>query len=303
MKEVMQKSNDPLVSFIAVCFNHKPYIADCINSLVKQSYQNKEIIVYDNGSTDGSLEELQQLQRRYGFKLICQENIGQSRTVNKAIHEAKGKYISFISTDDIWTLDKIEITVNFLENCDQQIAVCGGNAITIDHNGKIFRKQTFSEYHELIFDDVFLYGRIIPALTSLIRREAIIQVGGVSEKQTGEDTPMWLRLTYHGYRIAFLNNLLGFYRHHDKNITHQRENIVEEIKMIYQDYSHLPTYEKALSNKFFRTFSRYSKIDKRYSFRFLKYVKFKHLTSKEIVYSLIFLFMPYGLIRRITRVI
>lgn len=292
-----------MVSIVAVCYNHKPFISDCIHSLVKQSYAHTEIIVYDNGSTDGSAELLQELQHEYGFELILQENIGLPKTLNMAIEKAKGKYISLTSTDDYWPLDKIEIAVSFMETCDQKIVVCGGNAIKIDKDGDIFRKQTFAKYHELTFEDVFLEGKIIPALTSLIRKEVLVEVGGYDERQKGEDTPMWLKITNHGYRIAYLNKLLGYYRHHDKNITHQRENIVEEIKMIYKDYSHLPAYEKALSNKFFRTFSRYAKIDKRYSLKFLKYVKFKHLSSKEIIYSLIFLFMPYGLIRRITRVI
>ena len=300
---MVQNYITPFVSLIVVCHNHKPFISDCINGVAKQSYPNTEIIVYDNGSTDGSVLLLQELQQQYGFELILQENIGLPKTLNKAISKAKGKYISLISTDDYWPLDKIEVAVAFMEQCDPMIAVCGGNAIKIDNDGVIFRKQTFAGYHELTFDDVFLNGKIIPALTSLIRKDVLVEVGGYDERQKGEDTPMWLKITNHGYRIAYLNKLLGYYRHHDKNITHQRENIVEEIKMIYKDYSHLPTYEKALSNKFFRTFSRYSKIDKSYSFGFLKFVKFKYLTTKEIIYSLIFLLMPYGLIRRITRVI
>jgi len=298
-----QSLSPPLVSIVAVCHNHNLFIKDCINSLVKQSYQNKEIIVYDNGSTDGSTELLKDLQRYYRFDLVIQENFGLPKTLNKAVAKAKGKYVSLISTDDYWPLDKIEIAVDFLEKCDPMIAVCGGNAITIDKDGVIFRKQTFSDYHELSFDEVFIEGKIIPALTSLIRRNVLIEVGGYDESKKGEDTPMWLKITHHGYRIAYLNKLLGYYRHHEKNMTHQRDNLVEEIKMIYYDYSHLPGYDQALSNKFFRTFTRYLKIDKAFSLKFLKYVKFKYLTSKQIFNAVLFFLMPYGLIRRITRVI
>jgi alpha-1,3-rhamnosyltransferase len=299
----IQNMKTPLVSIVAVCYNHKPFISDCILSLVKQSYPNTEIIVYDNGSTDGSALLLEELQVKYKFELIIQENIGLPKTLNKAVERAKGKYISLTSTDDYWPLDKIEIAVDFMENCDPQIAVCGGNAITIDREGIIFRKQTFNKYHELTFNDVFLEGKIIPALTSLIRKEVLTKVGGYDENQKGEDTPMWLKITYHGYRIAYLNKLMGYYRHHDKNITHQRDNIVEEIQMLYRDYLHHPDYEQALSNKFFRTFSRYLKIDKAYSIRFLKYVKIRYLTFKQVFNAVLFFLMPYGLIRRITRVI
>lgn len=299
---MVEKSN-PLVSIIVVCYNHSNFIPDCFNSVLKQSYKNTELIVFDNGSTDGSTEILRSLQTEYGFLLICQENLGAPKTCNIAIPMAKGKYITFISTDDYWPLDFIELTVEFLEHCDEKIAVCGGTSILIDKAGKIYRKQTFNEYHELEFKDVFLKGRNIPAVTSIFRTKVLNEVGGFDERHNIEDASMWLKITYLGYRIAFLNKLLGYYRHHETNISHRRDDLIEGIRTMYGDYSHLPGYERALSNKFFRTFTRFLRIDKSYSFRFLRYVNIKYLKFSDIYLSLIFLLLPYKLIRRITRVI
>ena len=107
------KNNFPLVSVIVVCYNHEKFINECIDSIMHQSYTNIEVLVFDNGSTDNSPSILKELQTKYKFKLTCQENIGATRALNIGVRMAKGKYISPISTDDFWPLDKIEIGVNF----------------------------------------------------------------------------------------------------------------------------------------------------------------------------------------------
>lgn len=109
------KNNSPLVSVIVVCYNHEKFINECIDSIMHQSYTNIEVLVFDNGSSDNSPSILTKLQEKYKFKLYFQENIGIPRALNKAIKIANGKYISAISTDDFWPLNKIEIGVNFLE--------------------------------------------------------------------------------------------------------------------------------------------------------------------------------------------
>jgi len=299
----MENLNKPLVSLIAVCYNHKKFIETCINSLVKQSYGNTEIIVYDNASTDGSTEVLQSLQNIYHFDLICQENIGASKTVDKAIKYAKGKYIGFISTDDYWPLDKIEICVNFLENSDPLFAVCGGNAIIVDEDGVIYRKQTFANYHEIEFKDVFLDGKNIPAVTSLIKRSAFIEAGDLYDDISSEDMQMWLKITYKGYKIACLNQLLGYYRHHRSNMSHSKKISDKDAISNYKKYINEPDYERAIHNMYFRQFCRYVRIDKLYSLKFIKHLKFKYLNPREVLIEILFFLMPYKLIQKITRVI
>ncbi len=295
--------HNPLVSIVVVCFNHEPYIHDCINSLVNQTYANNEIFVFDNGSTDGSIDKLVKLQREHGFELICQDNIGLPKTLNKAVTLTKGKYFCLVSTDDYWTLDKTQISVNFMENSADLIAACGGNILKIDKNGVIFSKQTFLKSHELGFNDVFVEGSRIPALTAMIRRTALVAVGGYSENLIGEDTQMWLKLTYNGYKIAYLNSLLGFYRHHDTNMSHQKDKLCDEWLKIFSDYKNHPLYEKAISRVFFGEFTNALKINKSNAFRYLKYVRIRHISKTRLLNALRYLFMPYGLVKKRTRII
>lgn len=296
MKEII----NPLVSIIVVCYNHEKFIVECIESIMHQSYTNIEVLVYDNGSTDNSASILKGLQKKYKYKLYLQENIGVPRVLNQALEESKGKYISPMSTDDYWPLNKIEIAVNFLENCDPKIAVCGGNALRVDKNSNIFRKQTFTNYHELNFKDVFLDGKNIPALTSLIKREVINYIGGYDENIIGEDGPMWLMITYKGYRIAKLNQLMGYHRRHGDNLTEGKEWIAGYVNNIRKYKNHLK-YEEALNNKYYRLFKMYVIAEKRYSLQFIKKLKIKHLNTRSFVEIFFRLLLPSRFIKWILR--
>lgn len=293
------KNNYPLVSVIVVCYNHEKFIDECIDSIMHQSYTNIEVFVFDNGSTDNSPFILNELQVKYKFKLYFQENIGVPRALNKAIKMVKGKYISPMSTDDFWPLDKIEIEVDFMENCDNNIALCGGNAIIIDENSNIFRKQTFAPYHEIDFNDVFLDGKNIPALTSMIRKEIISEVCGYDVNIQGEDYLMWLKITSRGYKIAFLNNLLGFYRRHSYNMSHNAEARIQTLKYCIDAFKKHPKHSIALRNLYFRLFLLYAKINRKLAIRFLLKIKYKQV-NKQFFFALSFFILPKKITQKIT---
>ena len=293
------KNNFPLVSVVVVCYNHEKYINECIDSIMHQSYTNIEVLVFDNGSTDNSPFILKELQAKYKFKLYFQENTGVPRALNKSIKMVKGKYVSPMSTDDFWPLNRIEIGVKFMENCEKKIAVCGGNAVTVDENSNIFRKQTFMPYHEFCFDNVFLDDKNIPALTALIRRKVLIEVGGYDESFVGEASQMWLKITNQGYRIAYLNQLLGYYRRHKTNISKSKVWIPGYISTI-DAYKNHQNYPMARHNMYYRLFSKFILTEKLYAFRFIGKINIRYLNIKSCIRNIIFLLMPYCLIKRIT---
>lgn len=283
----------PLVSVVVVCYNHEKYVEECINSVVKQSYPNIQLIVFDNNSKDNSKDIIGELANRYNFIFEQQKNIYLPATINKALKKyVKGKYVSILSADDFWPLNKIEIGVNFMENCDLKIAVCGGNVLKIDEKSNIYKRQNFYKYHELTFEDAFIHFKHIPALTALIRTEVIFEVDMYDTNIMAEDILMWLKIMHRGYRIAYLNNLQGFYRYHDSNISHTREGKVETLSYMINRFKDHPEYQKALSNMHFNQFSHYSKIDKLYALRFLKYYNIKFISLKKLIYSLIVFLLP-----------
>ena len=118
---------NPKVSIIIPVYNSEKYIKRCIDSVLKQTFKDYEVILIDDGSTDNSKEILDEYKEVYPEKItvIHQENMGVSKTRNKAIKMAKGKYIMFIDNDDYIDKDYIEVFVKKIEK-DNYDVVLGG---------------------------------------------------------------------------------------------------------------------------------------------------------------------------------
>ena len=141
----------PLVTILVPCFNHQDYVRETIESIVKQTYKNIELIVIDDGSTDNSPLILAELSQKYNFYFEHQKNIGVSATLNKGIKMAKGEYISTIASDDLITPDKIEILINEIKNCSDEYALVFGNTDFIDNNSnKISLKRGNKNFFKFV---------------------------------------------------------------------------------------------------------------------------------------------------------
>jgi glycosyltransferase involved in cell wall biosynthesis len=226
----------PLVSVVVPCYNHEKYIEQCVMSIVNQTYPNIELIVIDDGSSDGSCRILEQLAGRYGFTFISQQNIGLAATLNKGVKNyAKGKYIGCVASDDYWKEDKIEKQVAFLKGKDD-FAFVFSRASIVDNNGKILKdipenKPTICEFYSL------LRGNFIPALTVLIKRDAFLAAGGYDETLYIEDWDMWLRLA-DKHPFGFIDESLAFYRLHGSNMSSKAFKMLKAEQQILRKWQH-----------------------------------------------------------------
>lgn len=125
-----EKGRDPLVSVIVPTYNVDEYIKQCVDSLLDQTYKNIEVICVDDGSTDNTvpiLKFMQEKDRR--LKLIQQEHAGVSAARNKGLDVARGKYISFVDSDDFMQWNSYEILVSVAEKNQLDLIIFGGNAL------------------------------------------------------------------------------------------------------------------------------------------------------------------------------
>ena len=110
--------NIPLVSVAIITFNHKPFIRDCIESVLSQDYENMEIVIADDASSDGAQEIIRQYQEKYPHKIkakLSQKNHGTTKNANWAHFNCKGKYITFLAGDDLCLPGKIRKQVEYME--------------------------------------------------------------------------------------------------------------------------------------------------------------------------------------------
>lgn len=125
-----EKKELPLVSIIVPTYNVEQYIKQCIDSLLEQTYKNIEVICIDDGSTDHTLPILKFLQQKdERVVLVQQEHMGVSAARNKGLDIAKGKYISFVDSDDFMQWNSYEILVDVAETNELDLIIFGANAI------------------------------------------------------------------------------------------------------------------------------------------------------------------------------
>ncbi len=109
-------NNQPSISIITACYNSEEYIIDTINSVLKQTYTDWEWIIIDDCSTDSSVEIIKRYEDDRIKLIQLQENQGAAKARNYGIEKAKGRYIAFIDSDDIWFDNSLEKRIYFLKD-------------------------------------------------------------------------------------------------------------------------------------------------------------------------------------------
>jgi len=133
--KLLESKMDNLVSVISPAHNNERHLENLIYCVYNQSIRVLEHIIIDDGSTDNTLQKLLTLQKKYPhIKVITQHNQGAGIARNKGILAARGKYIAFLDSDDIWFKDKLKSQIQFMEK--NEISFSYGNYIEIDGETK-----------------------------------------------------------------------------------------------------------------------------------------------------------------------
>lgn len=237
----------PLVTVIIASYNHASYIEASVGSVLAQTYPNIELLVIDDGSSDGSAELLQTLQAKHGFELTVQTNQGLSRTLNDAISRARGSLIVPFGSDDIMFAHRIATQVSYMEG-KPEVGICSANIEIIDQNGQIMgaREQRKRElpFRRLDFNDLFLDLKPGPmAATLMFRAEALSKVGGFDPEIRLEDLYIELAVARAGYYIDVLGEPLAQYRKHATNTYKNQRFMYENVLKTYAMFKDHPSYE------------------------------------------------------------
>lgn len=248
----MVNINGPIVSVIIATYNRAKSLGTAIESVLKQSYCNIEIIVVDDGSTDETKKIVQPYIKNYAIRYIYQKNKGCVEARNNGIKIAKGKYIAILDDDDFWCDDKkIEKQVNFFEKNTDYVLV-GGGAIKIDQDGKEIVRYLLPE-KDIDIRKILLVSDSFAHVTTLFKKDAWEKLGGYDENFDGlEDWELWLRMG----RIGKFYNIQEFFvkysghQHGNPGYAEKRYSRLEFLKLnikLKKKYSRdYPNYRRAL---------------------------------------------------------
>ncbi len=221
-----------LVSVIVASYNHSEYLKERMDSLINQTYQNLEILVIDDCSTDGSLEVLRGYESHPKVKLIIREiNGGWVNVSNQGVDVSKGEFIIFANCDDTCEPQMLEKLVESIKkNPTAGIAYCRSKMI--DQSGKLLgddfliREEAFRNFCKTnilvpknIFSKFLLNSCVIPNLSAaLFRKNCYIYSGGMTGLyKVCADWDLFFRVTQY-YDIAYIAEPLNSFRQHKTTI-------------------------------------------------------------------------------------
>ena len=224
---LMDHFDPALISVIMPCHNAAPFVEEAVNSVLEQSYPRVELVVVDDGSTDGSSEILQRraAARPDMIVQVYQTRSGPWAARNRALAHASGNFIAFLDADDSWHPDALTRLHAALENDLAEVAWCGWQAIgvaAIDPEPKLPPALEAAEAAAHSFE----HGAW-PLNCLLIRRPLVDALRGFSERApTAMDYDLWLRLLARQPRLTNVPEVLAcrrFYPRRDAAIPHWQE--------------------------------------------------------------------------------
>ncbi len=235
--------NRPLVSIIIPVYNGGSFLRECIDSALAQTYEEKEIIVVNDGSSDdGKTEEI---ALSYGDKIkyVSKENGGVSSALNKGIEVMNGEYFSWLSHDDKYKPDKVKNSVELLEKYgfDKKLIAYTGTEF-IDENSNLLKKKwpiSFDKDRIIKPDEVMtamLRHGALSGCALLISKSAFEECGVFDEDlRFCQDLLMWYRIFGKGYSIVAdgVNNV--FSRLHSNQVTQTRQDLYYSDCQIISD--------------------------------------------------------------------
>lgn len=209
-----------LVTVVIPTYNRRQFIGETVDSVLAQTYRDLEVIVVDDGSTDGT-EDL--LKERYGneprFRYIWQENAERAVARNTGIKAARGEFVAFLDSDDLWLPAKLELQIQYFARDSQLVMVHtgfsslyeNGTTVSLILENKIYRQRNI--FGQMVFEN------FVSSPTPLVRRWVLDSIGGFNEDRQlicFEDWELWIRIASLG-PVGYVPESMAIRRLHDGN--------------------------------------------------------------------------------------
>ncbi|MBD2721111.1 glycosyltransferase family 2 protein [Hymenobacter armeniacus] len=218
----------PLVTIVALCHNHAPFLREALDSILAQTYPHLDVWLVDDASTDGSPAILREYAARQpGWHLLLlPENVGNCRAFNQAFRQTRGEFVIDFATDDVLLPERIAQQVQVFQAADASVGMVYSNAELIDEQSQLLglhhrpdgagglRPRPASGW---VLADV-LARYFISTPTMLMRRACLEALGGYDETLAYEDFDFWVRAS-RDWQFVYLDALTTRKRKHPRSMS------------------------------------------------------------------------------------
>ena len=223
----LQAPNSPKVTVYIPTYNYAHYIAQAVESILRQTFVDWELVIINDGSTDNTRDVLARYQGHPKIRIIDQENKGLNATNNVALRLSNGRYVIRLDPDDFFDENTLHILANVLDT-KPEVGLVYPDYYHVDPDGNVIelvRRKKIEEEVELL--DLPAHGA-----GTMIRRECLLDLQGYAEEfrcQDGYD--LWLRFI-RSYKPYNVNLPLFYYRQHGESLTGQKKTILDTRRQI-----------------------------------------------------------------------
>jgi teichuronic acid biosynthesis glycosyltransferase TuaG len=249
----------PAVSVIIPAYNAEAFLGRAIRSVEAQSFQDFELLVIDDGSTDGTGD----VARAFGsVRYVRGDHLGEAEARNRGLEEATGELVAFVDADDEWLPDKLARQVAFMERLDSSFSYTDSYLV---QDGKRVRYSSLARPHsgqilEPLIDDWLDQAFLVP--TEVMASRALLQGAGGFE--TGLPTAghvdygLWLRLALQGTRFDYLDEPLALYYRGHPSISSDAVEMVERYRVALRYFSSTYAFPEEAQARIGRALARSS---------------------------------------------
>ena len=243
------------VSIVICSFNRADFLPRALDSVLKQTYDNFEVIIIDDGSTDNTEEVAQKyLARDERIKYFRNSaNLGIARSRNKGVVLSQGEYIAMLDSDDYWlSPEKLQKQVVFLDT-NSKVGIVGTGIVLVDENDREIKQDIYETEDKNIRARILAKNQFAQS-SVLFRKKAFNQAGNYDESlNVCEDLALWLALGLK-YEFANLAEALVAYLIHSGGISKSRKKEIASTtdKIISQYKKNYPHYSRAKFKSFLR---------------------------------------------------
>lgn len=211
-------SIDPEVSVVIPTYNHAHFLGKCLDSVIRQTYINWEVIVVNNSSVDNTVEVVEGFCDKRIRPVNVRNNCIIAASRNKGIELSRSPIIAFLDSDDVWYPEKLQRCLAELEKGAD--LVCHG--MRYIKNGKHWKDVKCGPAKKADFQNLFYNGNCIIVSTVVVRKECLLKVSCFDENPdivSAEDYDLWLRLSKEKCRFRFIDDILGEYHCHENSMS------------------------------------------------------------------------------------
>ncbi|MDF0750461.1 glycosyltransferase [Marinobacter sp. 71-i] len=198
------------VSVVTPTYNRARFLPDAVSSVLAQTYADLELIIVDDGSEDDTVKVLEPFLADGRVRYFYQENQGQSHARNLALEQARGDFIAFLDSDDMWAPEKLEKQLAVLR-ANPEVDIVHGDEAVIDEQGTVISIENMKRYSGRI-TRYLLADNSVSITTALVRRRCFDEMGGFDTSVgVADDYELWLRFSAR-YYYQYEPDIVASYR-------------------------------------------------------------------------------------------